>query len=215
MKYIYVILACLSFSLFSCKNKGNHAENGTKDSVAEAVDTMKLDSIAPGIKRFEMEKGIMEMIMYTTNQTLQKRTIYFDRYGARLVIIDARGSYIYQMNGFEYHINPDKKVVKNILRNEDQYDPTMLNALLMNDDLKKAINWTEDGEEEILGKKCKKYKCHELKLMFTNDVWLYKGFPMRVKIEDPVKNASIIECKKMQEGVDIDPAKFALPKFDK
>ncbi len=216
MKNIYIILACFTLSILACKNDGGHNEKVTSDTTAIVIDTMKLDSINPGMKRFEMEKGIMNMLMFSSDQILQKRTIYFDRFGARLVIVDERGLYIYQMNGFEYHINPrDKHIVKEQLRYENHYDPLMLNAMLMSDEVKKEINWTADGEEEILGHKCQKYKCHELKLNFTTEVWLYKGFPLLVKNQDPAKNVTIIECKKMQENVAVNPAKFVIPKLDK
>ncbi len=216
MKKIYIIVACFAICFSACKNNGDHATADKQDTAVKIIDSMKLDSINPGIKRFEMERGIMKMKSFFSNQLLFTRTIYFDRFGARLKLLDERGFEVYEMNGFHYDVNGnEKKVVKDKLRLESNYDPQMLNALLMTDEVKKEINWTPDGEEEILGRKCQKYTCHQLQLRLTTDVWLYKGFPIRVQNTDPGKNVSITECKEVAENASIDPATFNLPSWAK
>ncbi|MDZ4757119.1 MAG: hypothetical protein SGJ10_03135 [Bacteroidota bacterium] len=216
MKYIYIILTCFALCFGACKNNGASSDKNSQDSAAKVLDSMKLDSINPGIKRFEIEKGVMSMKSFFSNQLLLDRTIYFDRYGARLVIMDERKTSIYEMNGFKYILHEnEKKVVKERLTLESNYDPQMLNALLMTDTVKKEISWTPDGEEEILGRKCQKYLCHHNFLHLSTEVWLYKGFPVRVHTTDPQKNVSITECKKIDENITIDPSRFELPSWVK
>lgn len=215
MKYIYILLIVSMAGLFgACKNSDHHED--VKSDSAKNVDTMKMDSINPGVKRFEVEKGVAVIKSYYSKELIISRTLYFDRYGARLLMVDERGFFTYEMNGFHYELNgKEKKTVKEKLRLESNYDPQMLNAMLMSDEVKKEINWTAGGEEEILGKKCQKYSCHHLQLRFTTDVWLYKGFPIRVQNTDPAKNVSITECTSFQENVAMDANRFELPDWAK
>lgn len=219
MKNIQIIIVIIALYITACKNNNTSEIKSDQDTTKTVENPMLKDSLNPGVKRFEVEKGKLEMIMFSSDKNLYKKIIYFDRYGARLTSIINFGNriqYEYQQNGFSYHFNTaDSHLVKEIFKPETFYDPQMLNTLLINDTIKKEINWTSTGFTEVLGRKCEKFECHDTRLNFHSEVYLYKGLPLFNKTTEPNGQVNITECKAFDENISVDNKNFIIPKSKK
>ena len=167
--------------------------------------------------KYEIKSGIINSTMEVMGQKIETVT-YFDDYGkteATLLTLQGPSGKV-RMKSLEkgdstYTIDLDNK--QGAVQKSAEH---ALNYLKTTPEMIEKHKLKEVGEEEISGKKCKKYTSEtEVNRMGTNmksvsTTWIWKGIPMKSE-SDTGGMKSISTVTKIQENATFDPEILKVP----
>lgn len=159
-------------------------------------------------KKYGMKSCIAKKVT-TTGGHVTEGTVYIDNYGAfecDIQTIDVPGFITYDMGVltrkdriWTFNINEGK------VQSKESPNPLSdFNLLEITDEMAQKYEMKDLGEEEILGKKCRKisYVVMQNRKRVDWTVWAYKGFPLKTIVKQR-RQESVIEVTDFKENVPI------------
>lgn len=159
-------------------------------------------------KKYDMKSCIAKKITTTSGHETEG-TVYVDNYGAfecDIQTIDVPGFITYDMGVvtrkdriWTFNVNEGK------VQSKESPNPLGdFNLLEVTDEMAKKYEMKDLGEEEYLGKKCRKisYVVIQNRKRVDWTAWVYKGFPLKCVIKQG-RRESVVEVVDFQENVPI------------
>ena len=208
--YILILGAMIVFA--SCKNNQGNAES--KDSstvIADVKEAISNDALKSAL--YETET-LMPGGMGTTNTK-----VIFDDYGkkSRTEIQTAisfggksmnTSSNSVMTDGYVYTWQTGSKSGSKFKLDESKFDPNNLDFSRMSEELRKKMNFKEEGTETVDGRECKVASFNAEQM--SGKVWMWKQIP--VKMEMSVVGKTITSTlKKLEENPSISAGTFDVP----
>lgn len=225
MKYLSLFLLFPAL-LAACGERtapGNAPGNGSGNSATVAASPAPPpgapalpDSIAAGIKHFDVKSGILELKNAPATGT---QTLYFDDYGRRQAMyIDLKlnGSQMHTVQiidgGWFYSYDPDEKTGKRTPAPPEGLNP-IPDPVTLRPDQRTAYQYRDLEPKTLLGKKAQGYA-----LELSGDypassikVWHWNRVPLRMEMQVPDREKMLTEAIKAQFDVPVPEERFRVP----
>lgn len=208
LAYLLVLLAQ------ACKGKNENPKKSDDSLSTLKQDSMSLDSVHEGIKKYEMERGEIQYRVTMSKGEIWEQTLRFERFGAMMALYTS-GKEMEMLelekNGFHYSLNLSDRVGTKQYVNKEDRDLQFISFLDMNEQVKKSWNYQELGEKEFLGKRCKRITLKKEKGGESAEYWVYKGVPLKKMIRFGNLPEIDIEAVSWDENPEEDQDIFDIP----
>lgn len=204
-----ILAFLILIALWSCSGSGNE-----KAATSDSNETAAAESTALPKGKYEIRSGI---VVYKTSMMGMdmEQTIYFNDFGAKEsqeTSIDVMGTktdnIVIHEGNTTYAIDLVKRTGKKVTSaNDPSTVPDLRN---LSDELKKEMNFKELGNENFLGKVCKKisidYTAMDMKGVFL----VYKGVALKSEMKVGTMPVTM-QAVKFDENATIPAEKFEVP----
>jgi hypothetical protein len=207
---LYVTMLILVIA--SCKSDGQNGLN----SESKLADTLHVDSLNAGIKKYDIQSGTLKYIIYNgkdKKNPYDTSESYFADYGAK----EARWSnkhksLMIEKLGFVWSINMEDMRGNKLLNTLNMgFNPDMIDFKNISDAVQKQFQITKVGEDKVLGKECTVYSMQANEMGLKTRIWLHKFVKLKVELTSPMGPSNVIECISFDEGATPSPDKFEVP----